>query len=399
MAKTGIFPTASRRVPRDTEPNAWARRLAERRAGEILDLMEMNPACAGLHALDDETEFREALADPGSASQSPDARGLRIAREAVAGYYSDRGVQLDPDRVVITSGTSESYAHLFRLLADPGDRVLVPAPSYPLFEPIARLEGIEVETYRLAYDGAWHLDIPSVEAAFSRGGSPARAIVVVQPNLPTGSCLSDAEVRTIEDACARHGAAILSDEVFLDFPWPGTGEERLPSLLGPRQVPTFVLGGLSKACGLPHLKLGWIAATGPPETDRLLEGLEWIADLFLSVGMPIQLAAPRLLAMRGRFQQRVRARMAEDLAILRGIGGEGSEARVLEARGGWAAILRMPARRSGEEWALALLDRGVAVHPDHFYDVEIPSLVLSTIVPPETLREGMGHLAQLLTTA
>jgi hypothetical protein len=188
--------------------------------------------------------------------------------------------------------------------------------------------------------------------------------------------------------------ALISDEVFADFPWPpGTG--RLPSLLGPRSAPTFVLGGLSKSCGLPQLKLGWIAACGPEEPTReLLAGLEWIADLFLSVATPVQLALPALLETRQGFQRRVSARLATNLATLRECTRDAG-AQALEAQGGWAAIVTLPETRTGEEWALELLERGVVVHPDHFYDLERTSVVVSLIGEPETFRAGIGRLVAL----
>ena len=390
----------SRRVPPALEPNPWTRRLEERRAagGRLLDLTEMNPTRVGL--LDDAAVarcWRRAVYDPRALHYDPNPRGLLSARQAVAAYHRGRGTPVDPRRILLTSGTSESYAHLFRLLADPGETVLAPVPGYPLFEPIAAVAGVAVGHYRLAWDGAWHLDRASLEAAFAAAASPVRAVVVVQPNHPTGSCLDLAEIAALEAMCRERGAALISDEVFIDFPWPvepGVAPAALPSLLGARAVPTFVLGGLSKCCGLPQLKLGWIAACGPdPAMRDLLHGLEWIADLFLTVSTPVQLALPDLLGLRHEFQRRVRARIAENLAALRArAAAEGSELGVLEARGGWAAIVTLPGRRSGEGWALELLDHDVVVHPDHFYDLERASVVLSLIVEPDTLREALERL-------
>ncbi len=388
----------SHRLPVMLAPNPWARRLAERRAleGELLDLTESNPTRVGLGGAA-EAEL-SALADPRGARYEPDPRGLASAREAVASYYGARGIQISAADVVLTAGTSESYAHLFRLLADPGDAILVPSPSYPLFEPIAALEGVSVVSYKLDYDGAWFVDQTSLELAFTTAGKRLRAVVVVQPNHPTGSCLSAGEVAWLETACEIRGAALISDEVFGDFPWPPR-TALLPSLLGERRVPTFVLGGLSKCCGMPQLKLGWIVAAGPvPQRRELLDGLEWIADLFLSVGTPPQLALPWLLEARHAFRRRVRERLASNLAVLEGLTRERPVLSVLPAHGGWSAIVRLPARRSGEDWALALLERGVVAHPGHFYDLEGEAhLVLSLIPDPETFRRGLGRLSDLLT--
>jgi len=386
----------SHRVPGTLEPNTWARRLAQRRAAQapLLDLTETNPTRVGLGGAG-EAELA-ALADAGNTPYEPDPRGLASAREAVSEYYAARGQAVPPDDIVLTSGTSESYAHLFRLLGDPDDAILIPSPSYPLFEPIATLEGIRVAPYRMAYDGAWHLDVGSVDAALATHPR-ARAVVVVQPNHPTGSCLDAGEIAALERSCESRGMALISDEVFGDFPWP-PAKDPLPSLLALRRVPTFVLGGLSKCCGMPQMKLGWIAAAGPARERReLLDGLEWIADLFLSVGTPVQLALPLLLEARRGFQARVGERLACNLSTLDDLARSNSEVTRLPAGGGWSAILRVPARRTGEEWALALLDRDVVAHPGHFYDLEGEAfLVLSLIPEPGAFRCAVGRLAELL---
>ena len=262
---------------------------------------------------------------------------------------------------MLTASTSESYAHLFRLLADPGGVFLVPSPSYPLFEPLAALEGVSLRPYRLAYDGAWHLDAHSLEEAFA---ADVRGVIVVQPNHPTGSCLDAQERALLETLCERHGAAIVADEVFGDFPRPGRSAP-LPSLVGEARVPTFVLSGLSKVCGMPQMKLGWIVAGGREAArDEALRGLEWIADLFLSVSTPVQVALPRCWPRAGAFQRRVRERLATNLGAARRAGRAPPGAGACSpAQGGWAAVLRVPRQRSEEDWALGLLRRDVVVHP------------------------------------
>ena len=391
----------SSRVPHDAPPNAWARRLAARRAAgaALLDLTETNPTRVGLGGAD--AAALQALAIPAAADYQPDPRGTRTAREAVVGYYRDRGLAVDADEVVLTASTSEAYAHLFRLLAEPGEAFLVPAPSYPLFEPLAQLEGVRLRPYRLAWDGGWHLDPGSLEEAMAPGG---RAMIVVQPNHPTGSCLSADELAQAEALCARQGMALISDEVFGDFPWapagaPGRSLAPLPSLLGPRRVPTFVLSGLSKVCGMPQLKLGWIAVAGPkPGRAEALRGLEWIADLFLSVGTPVQVALPSLLAGRHAWQARVRERVAGNLARLRETVARRPALELLETAGGWVAVVRVPRWRGEEAWTLELLRRGVVVHPGHFYDFDQEAyLVMSLIVPGAVWAEGLGHIETLAT--
>jgi alanine-synthesizing transaminase len=391
----------SRRVPGEGTPNAWSRLLAERRAAgaALIDLTEANPTRVGLSGAG--PAELDALGRAATGRYEPDPRGARAAREAVAGYYAARGLRVDPDALVLTTGTSESYAHLFRLLADPGDTFLVPAPSYPLFEPIAAIEGVTLRPYRIAWDGRWHLEPGSLEGAFA---DDVRGMIVVQPNHPTGSCLDAEELALAESLCERHGAALIADEVFGDHPWPPAGARGrrgvrpLPSLLGERRVPTFVLSGLSKVCGMPQLKLGWIAAAGPERARaEALRGLEWIADLFLSVATPVQDALPALLEARRNWQPRVIDRIATNLARL-----DAAVVRhpALEARtgdGGWVAPLRVPATRSEEAWALELLRRDVVVHPGHFYDADDePLLVVSLIVAPERFDAGLTVLETLL---
>lgn len=390
----------SRRLPDGLTPNAWALRLAARRAsGAVLvDLTESNPTRVGLSVASHADLL--ALADPAGVSYEPDARGTRSARASVAAALSeDRRVAVDPDHVVLTASTSEAYAHLFRLLADPGDAFLVPAPSYPLFEPLASLEGVRLVPYRLRYDGRWHLEPGELERALS-GADRVRGVVVVQPNHPTGSCLDAHEIDELERLCERHGLAIVSDEVFADIVNVDDAGESPATLLGSRRVLTFVLGGLSKTCGMPQMKLAWIACAGPAAArDRALEHLEWIADAFLSVGTPVQLALPRLLEARGAFQRGVRQRLRTNRAALAGFVERRPEIEWLGSRGGWSAALRLPRVHTEEAWALALLDHDTVIHPGHFYDfADDGYLVLSLIVDPGHFGEGLARIEALASS-
>jgi len=387
----------SRRIPHDLAPNAWARLLEQRRAaGEpLLDLTETNPTRVGLGGAG--PDELAALARAESACYEPDARGSATARAAVAGYYRERGTPVDPGRIVLTASTSESYAHVFRLLADPGGTFLVPSPSYPLFEPLAALEGVALRPYRLAYDGDWHLDLDSLERAF---GPDVRGVIVVQPNHPTGSCLDEAERSALAGLCERHGAAVVADEVFGDFARSGRPAP-LPGFTGEERVPTFVLSGLSKVCGMPQMKLGWMVVGGPePARTEALRGLEWIADLFLSVATPVQVALPHLLGARHAFQWRVRERVAANLARLERLVAARPELGVLRAQGGWAAVLRVPLTMTEEQWALDLLRQGVVVHPGHFYDFAGGGhLVVSLIPEPRTFDEALGRIEEFTAGA
>jgi len=389
----------SRRLPSERTPNAWADALETRRAagGALIDLTEANPTRVDLSGADEATLAALAEGAAEAARYEPDPRGLAKARRAVADLYAARGIAIGPDQVVLTSGTSESYAHLFRLLADPGARVLTPAPSYPLFEPIAGLEGLRIEPYRLAWDGAWHLDRGSLERAAT---GDARALIVVQPNHPTGSCLDPGETAAIETLCAHDGMALISDEVFADFGWP-PAPPMLPILAGREAVLTFGLGGISKMCGLPQMKLGWIVVSGPEAARReALAGLEWIADLFLSVAAPVQAALPRLLGARHAWQARVRERLAGNVASLQALTRRRPALTLAPGAGGWVIPLRVPGPSDAEAWALALLERDVVVHPGHFYDfADEGYLVLSLLVAPRDFERGLERFETLLADA
>lgn len=380
------------RIPSLGAPNAWSVRLAARRArgGGILDLTEMNPTRAGL-AGDPADPARAALGHVGLYEPVP--LGLEVAREAVARAWADRGVRVTPGHIALTASTSEAYAHLFRLLGEPGDAVLVPVPSYPLFEPIARLTGLRAVPFRLGWDGAWHLDDAALEHARDER---TRAVVIVQPNLPTGSWLDAGAMARLTSWCAAHRLAVVADEVFAEYPWDPA--RSIPSFAGRDEALTFTLGGLSKTCGLPQLKLSWIAVSGPAaERDRALAGLEWIADLFLSVATPVQAALPALLAGRAAFQARVRDRIAANLTALRALPGRAASLDVLPGGAGWAAVLRLPARRSGEAWALDLIERGVLVHPGDFYDFAGEAFLVVSLLPePEVFARGLGLVADMV---
>ncbi len=367
-------PHFSARTAWNLEPNRLARRVEARRAagGPLLDLTESNPTRCGF------TYEPVVLEAP---VYEPDPRGLPEARQAVADYYQGA---VDPAHIVLTSGSSEAYAHLFRLLADPGDRVLVPAPSYPLFEFLAQLNDVELAAYRLELHRRWEIDFSSLAAAVT---PRTRAAIVVHPNNPTGSFAAAGERAELLDFCRRHGLALVADEVFLDYAVEGAGA----SLAGE----AFVLSGLSKICARPQMKLGWIVVGGPEEwRDRALERLEVIADTYLSVGSPIQRALPGLLAGRDRLQRQVLERVRSNLHLLdRLLAGQSLCSR-LPVEGGWTVILRLPQILADEEWALELLERdGVLLHPGHFFGFAREGyLVASLIVAEEAFGEGMRRM-------
>ncbi len=384
------------RVPARIEPNRWTRRLEERRSHglHVVDLTETNPTRVGLVDPGAIDVLRRAIERSGT--YDPDPRGLIDAREAVARRSAEQGSPLDPGDVVLVGSTSEAYAHLVRLLAEPDDAILVPRPSYPLVEPIAAAEGVRVYAYDLAADDAWRPDLASLERALT---PRTRAIVVVQPNNPTGTCLDAPTIAALDAIAAPRGIALISDEVFGEFPWD-RGPRPLPTLLGEREALTFVLDGISKSCGLPQMKLAWIALAGPrPARMEALRGLEWLADLFLSSSGPAQLALPGWLDRRSVFQEMAGRRLAENLARLRGLVARVPSLELCAARGGWSAVLRLPSTRTDESWALELLEQGVAVHPGHFYDFPRGTYLVASLLPTgDAMDRGVEAFERVLAS-
>lgn len=379
----------SSRLKWDSPPNPLAALLEEkRRAGaRLLDLSESNPTRAGFEYPGE--EILAALADARALRYDPAPRGLEPAREAVSEYYAQRGVTVDSSRILLTASTSEAYSYLFKLLADPGDEFLVPRPSYPLFEFLAAMESVQVRQYPLRYDGAWHIDFGALDRL---AGPRTRAVVIVNPNNPTGSFLKHGEQTRLEEFALARGIAILSDEVFSDFAF-APDPERATTLAAESRVLTFSMSGLSKIAGLPQMKLGWIVSGGP-QREAAMNGLEWIADTYLSVAAPVQLALPRLLRAAETVCGQMLERTRSNLEYLRGAISMSSPCQVLNVEGGWYAILQVPNVRSEEQWALDLLDRhDVLVQPGFFYDFESEAfLVLSLLTLPGLFQEGVGRI-------
>ncbi len=381
-------PLLSRRTRVDHSLNALSVALAWARAAgrPVLDLTVSNPTTSGIDY--DTRGILDALALPGALVYEPSPLGMAAARSAVASYLSTRGQAVDPARIVLTASTSEAYAFLFKLLVDPGDEVLVPRPSYPLLEHLARVEGVRCVPYRLAYDGSWHLDFSSVESAVS---SRTRAIVVVQPNNPTGSYLTARELEQLGSL----GLPIISDEVFSSYPLRDEEDSR-PRNLVPRGPVTFALGGLSKLAALPQVKLAWIAVQGEDATvSDALERLELIADTFLSVGTPVQLGTRALLETRARAEQSIRRRTRANLELVRRA-VVGSAVSVLDVQAGWYATMRLPRTQTEETWTIGFVEQdGVYVHPGHFFDFEEEAYVVVSLLTPEaTFEEGVTRIVQ-----
>lgn len=377
-----MAPKFSKRLEWSSARNALTDAIEKRRAagGMLFDLTQSNPTAAGIVY----PRFTDLLADERALRYEPNPRGLVTARDAVSDYY---GGVASPDRIVLTASTSEAYSYLFKLLCDPGDQVLVPRPSYPLFEMLAGLESVQVVQYPLRYCDGWFLDMDALRDSIN---DRTRAIVWVNPNNPTGSFLKRAEYSVIAALCSERGLAFIADEVFADYPLE-IAEDSVQSFTGLQECLSFSLSGLSKVCGLPQMKLGWIVAGGPAHCEAL-DRIEWIADTFLSVGSPIQYAARGMLAARAEIQECIRDRTAENLAFLRATFANTS-CRVLRAEGGWYATLQVPGTRTEEQWTLDLLESGVVVQPGYFFDFESEAfLIVSLLTQSDIFQKGVRHI-------
>lgn len=377
----------------DLQPNRLTRLLAsKRRAGaSVLDLTESNPTRAGLAY---PAETLAAFQDPRALLYEPAPAGAVEAREAVASYYRARERRIDISRILLTASTSEAYAYLFKLLANPGDQVLVPRPSYPLFEFLANMESLEARPYPLVYHGAWNIDLDAIAGALT---DRTRAVVLVNPNNPTGSYVKRPELAALVQLCAGRRIALISDEVFSDYAF-APDESRVATLAGVEECLAFSMSGLSKIAGLPQMKLGWIVASGPEALRReALEKLEWIADTYLSVSTPVQCAAARLLQVGDVIQGQIRGRCAANLAAAREVLA-GSAGNILTVEGGWYITIQVPQIRTEEEWALELLEcQDVLTQPGFFYDFETEAfLIVSLLTEPEVFIEGLKRLRTYL---
>jgi alanine-synthesizing transaminase len=375
----------SRRLPPHADTNALSRAIAERCAAgrSILDLTESNPTRAGFRYPPD---LLRPLSSEASLRYEPHPCGLPSAREAVARDHARRGVAIDPGHIVLTASTSEAYTWLFKLLCDPGDAVVVPRPSYPLFEHLTALEGVRAAPFSLEYHGRWEIDFATLKDA----PSGTRALVIVSPNNPTGSYVNAREVEQLFALCRDRGWVLIADEVFADYPLEI--DAPLTDLAAHADVLAFSLGGLSKTVGLPQLKLAWLVAGGPPEAcARALAGLELIADSFLSVSTPVQIAAPSLLECGAAIRSQIHQRVRDNLAMLRDAASSFPACDVFKIEGGWSAVVRVPATRAEDQLVLGLLDaEGIVVHPGYFFDFPREAFLVMSLLPQtEILREGV----------
>ena len=369
-------------------PNRLSQALAAHRAAgkPLLDLTISNPTECGFKY--DGPGILEALSNPAALSYEPNPKGLESARRAVAAYYAAREDDVSPEDIFLTTSTSEAYSYVFRTLCNPGDELLIPEPSYPLFNFLAEIQDVKLARYPLLYDHGWQIDFHSLEQAVT---PRTRGVIVVHPNNPTGHFTKRAEMSKLNAICSARKMPIIADEVFLDF---SLEENRPESFAANQGVLTFTLSGLSKISGLPQMKAAWVVVSGPqPWKNEAIAKLEVIADTYLSMNAPVQLALPILLEQRRAFQKQLMSRVRRNLAELdRQLATQKACTR-LTVEGGWYAVLRVPATRSDEDLAIELLaTKGVYVHPGHFYD--FPSdgyLVLSLITAETGFSRGLGE--------
>ncbi len=367
--------------------NRYTEALEEaiRNGQKVLDLTASNPTTIGLTY--DEHRLLTALSQPDALTYQPIPKGILTAREAIAAYYAEKGSEVNPDDLILTTSTSEAYSFVLRLLCDPGDSVLVPVPSYPLFDFLADLNDIKLVPYELIYDHGWQIDLHSIRQALA-SGHRCRALMALHPNNPTGSYIKPREAAELSAVCVEHEMALIVDEVFLDY-----GLDQLyPSFSSSGEALTFTLSGLSKISALPQMKVSWIAVSGPPQSKiEALARLEVIADTYLSMNAPVQLAVPAMLAHRHNIQKQLMARIRTNLNALDHSISQQQLCSRLNLEGGWYAMLRVPAISTDEESAVTLLrDTGVLLQPGHFYNMPAEGyLIASLIAPCETFAQGI----------
>ncbi len=375
-----------------TNWNLKANRLAEalerhKSSGRrLLDLSASNPTECGFKY--DAPAIMRSLCAPASLQYRPDPKGLKSARQAVTAYYAHRSEHIDVDDLILTASTSEAYSFIFRLLCNPGDELLIPTPGYPLFDFLADVNDVKLVRYPLFYDHGWHIDMHALEQAITPS---TQGIIIVHANNPTGHFTKPKEIAQLNQMCSANKMAIIADEVFLDFSF-GPPQK---SFAANADALTFTMSGISKISGLPQMKFAWLAVSGPEDIKReALARLEMIADTYLSLNAPIQLAAPVLLQQRNHFQEQLMSRVRANLAELDAqLTGNRQISRLL-VEGGWYAVLRVPATRTDEDLALELLEKfEVYLHPGHYYDFPGDGyLVVSLITPEQDFGEGIRRV-------
>lgn len=383
----------SRRTSWEIKANKITRLLNELKNNNrrLIDLTESNPTLVELNY--ELNNVLEPLVNVENLKYNPDPRGLIDARKAICKYYEEKEVKLNPDDIILTSGSSEAYNYIFRLITEPGDEILVPAPSYPLLQHLADLNDIRIRYYRLNYDGEWHIDLDMLKNSVSE---KTKIIVCINPNNPIGAYIKSFEYDQIVDLAKEKRVVILSDEVFWDYNIIES-TEIFRSFSGCKDTPTFVLNGVSKLLALPQMKLGWIIVNGSGDfKEEALSKLEIISDTFLSVNIPAQNALPVWLTCMKQIQLEIRNRLVSNYNYLRSSIVNSLPIQIYRVEGGWSSILRLPNVLKDDEWVeLLLRECGVFVHPGYYFDIEVDScIVLSLLIKPELFREGVERIIE-----
>lgn len=355
-----------------------------RQAGRTFyDLTTSNPTDCGIEYPG--AKILSAFSDAKALHYEPSPKGMLSARGAISSFYLSKSVNVDPESIILTASTSEAYSMVFKLLCEPGDEVLVPVPSYPLFEFLAQLNDVVIRPYHLRYDGEWHIDMATVAQSLT---DRTKAIIIVHPHNPTGMFVKKFEVAALSTISEQHKLSLVVDEVFADYAF-GEDHSRVLSTVSASNVLTFTMNGISKLAGLPQMKLGWIVVSGPAaKKNEAIARLEIIADTYLSVNTPVQVALPELLECGTTIRNSIRRRVSENLNVLRRLVSGDSRCTLLQSEGGWYAILQVPRIRTDEEWAMGLLqDEGVYTHPGYFFDFENNNVLVLSLLPELQLFE------------
>ena len=387
----------SKRFNYNTEENKLSALLKDKKSAgiSVLDLMESNPTNAGFDF--DEAGILNAVSKPESLKYLPHPKGLKTARKAVAQYYKEKNIEINIDNIFLTSGTSEAYSFIFKLLTDPGDEILIPNPGYPLFSFIAEMESVNIKNYKLKYsDGNfWSIDFESLKSGIA---DKTKAVIIVNPNNPAGNYIKAKEINELLRICREHKIAVICDEVFLDYPVE-SDRKNIFSVAGINYVLTFTLSGLSKICGLPQMKLSWIIVGGPKkECNEAKEKLEIITDTYLSVGAPVQLAVGSLLVNRDFIQAQIKDRILRNYEFLKSELIANEFADLMKTDGGWYAVLKIKIKISEENMAFEMLEKkDVYIHPGFFFDFKDEGyIVVSLLTPAENFNTGIKRILEYL---
>lgn len=387
----------SKRFNYSTDDNKLSRLLKDKKSAGIpvLDLMESNPTNADFNY--NEAGILKAISASESLKYLPEPKGLKSAREAVSRYYKDKNIDVNIENIFLTSGTSEAYSFIFKLLTDPGDEILIPGPGYPLFSFIAEMESVNIKNYELKYtnDGFWSVDFDSLKSGISVN---TRAIMLVNPNNPTGNFIKAGEVNELFRICKEKNVAVICDEVFLDYSVEAE-KKNIFSLAGINYVLTFTLSGLSKICGLPQMKLSWIVISGPQKgCKEAIEKMEIITDTYLSVGTPVQLAAGNLLVNRDFIQLQIKERILNNYKFLKTEINGNEFADLMKTEGGWYAVIKVKSVINEEKAAFELLEKkDIYIHPGYFFDFRDEGfIVVSLLTPSDIFRTGIKRILEYI---